>query len=192
MLLLDAYNRLLQAAGELKVDEIDDTHPMHLQIVDALRTKSTSIQARGWWFNKYTITLTPDGAGNVTIPPGLLSFDGQMHYGYDKVILKGNTLIYQRDRTPVVGVSVKASLIEEWEFTTLPQTAAEFVLIDACLTVAESFDADPTKLQTLAARRQEAFAAFHAEHVRQSNVNMLENHSMNHKMHRAMQHPRIK
>ena len=187
MLLQDAYRRLLQAAGELRVNTIPSNHPMFLQCQQALNTNITTMQTRGWWFNKYTTSFTTDATGNAPLPANMLSFDARIGYGYDKVILKGTSLINQRTRQPVISQVVRATIIEKWDFQDLPESAAEFITADACLSLAESFDADATKLQTLTTRKQEAYVSLHAEHVRQSAVNMLETPSMHNKLYRANQ-----
>lgn len=184
MQLLVAYNRLLQAAGELKVELIDGLHPMHEQVMAVLDNTTVQCQLPGWWFNKYRQDLTYP----YTIPSNL-DIRGWRR-GYDPVLVVGQNVYELATRKPVTDPTITVEVIESVEFTSLPEVFAEWVVCSAEFELARTFDADGNKIQLMAQAMSRSFSHVHATNVRNANVNMLRTPSMIQKFNQSMQYPR--
>lgn len=175
---LTAVNRVIRGAGESAVEVLDNTHPLQAQAISMLDETSQLEQNQGWWFNSYSTTLQPDGiTGIITVPAGTVKLLPYDNYD-DQLILRGTTVFDKYNRTTNIARAVPALLVEQWDFEDLPETFATWIAAKAEFNIAKAFNADSTRLQTLAMAVADAKVPMHKEHVQHSRVNMLDNPSM--------------
>lgn len=182
MQLLTAINDLLRAAGESKIEALDGDHPLQEELEEILLRITQREQNQGWWFNQYYAVLPADaGTGVVAVPAGTVKVIPK-EWNDRNLILKGLELFDKTDRSTNIGRSVPALLTEQWDFIDLPESFAEYVVAMASIVVAETYNADPLKLQSLGNQLALAKQEMHKEHVQLSKVNMLETASMGNKL----------
>lgn len=176
MTLLEAINRLLVSTGESEIDAVDATHPLQAVCLSTINKISNRKQARGWWFNTRVLTLEPSvdvgpTLGKLVVDPIYTEVQPtQRNLPY---IAQGGFLFDTSTNADVEDESVEIRAIERITFEDLPESFADAVACAAALSFATTYDADPTKLQTLNAERNAAEAILNMEHTRMSRVNLF-------------------
>lgn len=176
---LDAVNDLLATVGEFPVASVSDPNPLVGSARRILAQTLTREQSRGWWFNRRKLTL--EAGTNLTyplrveLPATVLSVDP---YWRHKDYVQRGTFLYDRtEGTYDIGESVECDVIEELTIDQLPASAAAYFVSLACVRFSKAYDGDASKLRSLETEVQLARVPFHAEHVRNSDVNLYESGS---------------
>lgn len=73
----DAVNRLLVARGVTPVVDIDSGHPDVKAARLLLAAHKQIISGKAWWYNTETATLSPDSAGKIRLPAGVVGLDNE-------------------------------------------------------------------------------------------------------------------
>jgi hypothetical protein len=163
---------MLSTLGEAPLNSIEEDHPMVASGVRQLRVVSYREQAKGWWFNKETVTLQPDAAtGEVFVPGDCISVDPTDPYTH--LVQRGRRLYDPTKQTYKLPNSVPVNMTRFVPFDDLPPTAAVYIGTSAVLMFQKSYDADPNKTRQLVADRGEALVALNSEHIRSMDVNIL-------------------
>lgn len=72
---LRIINAMLRIIGESAVDSLDTAHPDVVSAAEVLDSNKEEILGQGWWFNKFTVTLTRDINGIIHVPANTMSLD---------------------------------------------------------------------------------------------------------------------
>lgn len=72
---LDVVNDMLGLLGEAGVNSLDTEHPLVARGLAYLKVANAREQARGWWFNTESVTLTPTADGEIILPQETLQVD---------------------------------------------------------------------------------------------------------------------
>lgn len=177
---LDVVNDMLATLGESPLNAIEDDHPMVAAGVRALKVASWREQAKGWWFNKETVTLAPDADGYIMTPADAISVDPVSPS--NEFVQRGRRLYNPSTTSYKFTASVECKLIRSVPFEDLPPSAAAYVAQCAILAFQTSFDADPGKVREIKQSRADALMALNAEHIRNQQVNLLYRPSMQAKL----------
>jgi hypothetical protein len=170
---LSVVNEMLGQIGELPVNSLDTPHPSIPACLLALDSHMTRIQAEGWWFNTEYPTLTPQaGTGLVLLPNNTLAADSITPY--PELSARGARLYNNTESTYVFSAPVKVKLRRFLDFDELPYTARFYIASSAKLAFQSEQDGDSTKTRKLAADKSEHYVAFHAEHIRAIQANMID------------------
>ncbi len=169
--ILDAVNDIIAGVGESGLAALDDSHPLEADAQRVLTRISRRIQSRGWWFNKRKITLTQDVGGKVPVSSSYLSVDP---VNRSLPLAQRSGFLFDMDEnTDVLNADVECVVIDYLAFPDLPETAAAYIQAAACLQFFKNYDGDGTKLRVMADDEQRARESFHAEHIRNSDVNLF-------------------
>lgn len=181
MQILTAVNDLLRAVGESQVTALTVGHPLEDDLTAIVLRVAAREQNQGWWFNQYYKLLPAELDGTVPVPAGTVKVLPKAYQ--DRYLIQKGLFVFDKNgQTDVIGRDVPAILVTQWDFEDLPESFAEYVSAMAQIVAAESYNADPLKLQSLTGQLAIAKATMHKEHVQNAKVNMLETASMGTKL----------
>lgn len=167
---LDIINAMLGVNGESPVSSADSNDPAAIQASNALTRVDKKVQARGWYFNKEDITLSPNLTGEVILPQNTLSadpVDTRSQY------VKRGTRLYDRENnTYNIDADVECTLVLQLEIDELPEAAAAYIMDKAVKEYYEDDDGDDSKAKKLQNRESESFAYLQREQLANEDVNI--------------------
>lgn len=173
---LDAVNDLLASVGEFPVDSLSDPNPLVASSQRILAQTLRRAQTRGWWFNSRDRVL-PVGTDpafplRVQIPTDALSVDPVRRTS--DFVQRGGYLFDRKLGTFDIGSDVECHTKDLLPIQDLPETAAAYFTALACIRMSKAYDGDTAKLKTLEQEAMMAREPFHAEHIRNCDVNLFE------------------
>lgn len=178
---LDIVNECLATLGELPLLELDDEHPLTASALNALRVASMREQAKGWWFNKERVTLTPTvGDGHIVLPGDTIRIDPtdeSLNYTARGGKLYQNFAAAGVDKYKFTQ-PVNCWLVRQLPFADLPPTAQDLISTAAVIQFQRNHDGDRTKMEALQGDYRMAYMVLNAEHIRNVNANRLRSPSL--------------
>jgi len=167
---LEIVNAMLAVNGEAPASSVESTNPAVIQAVNALDRLNKKVQARGWWFNKETIMLSPDTDGIVVLPQNTLSVDPvDPNSPY---VQRGESLYDRINNTRVISEQVNCRLKLLLDVEEVPETAAAYLMDKACKEYYTDDDGDEQKIRNLEKREAESYAYFFREHLANEDTNI--------------------
>lgn len=174
MLKLTVVNRMLKTLGERSLTSLTDSHRMLGDCLDTLAEVSTSIQAKGWWWNMEQVTLLPSTVDSaIYLPNDCLSVRMEDR----EVAKRGNRLYDLDDGGYEFSGEVRLELIRDVEFEDLPELGADYIAAVAVMRFQINFDADRNKLEVAAQDVQRTLEACNAEHTRNRRANFIKSNT---------------
>lgn len=162
---LEVINHVLNTVGEDPVSSPTSNHPSAAAARVTIDRLSKELQIRGWWFNKeYALTLLPNGDGHIILPSNTLKAiitDPQATF-----VWRGSKLYDPVNHTFNIGESVTIDIVVQLELEDMPESAATFLKHKAAYDFYVNDDGDREKSNELEKRVGDAWAVFHAEHLR--------------------------
>jgi hypothetical protein len=133
---LEAINIILQAAEEAPVQSLALTGLYPLDKAKGILSEaSAAVQSTGWKFNsEEDFSVSPDGAGQITLPANMLRFDVAPSNSY-KAVQRGTRLYDAQSHSYVFSGAVKGTAVFLLSWDELPQPARYFVAIKAARTM---------------------------------------------------------
>ena len=169
---LDVINECLASQGETPLNSLDDEHPYVSSARRMLRVANGREQAKGWWFNRETLTLTPDPQSNfIYIPEDTISVDPTSQWTH--LVQRGRRLYDPQGAGYAIGKQVSVTLLRLIPFEELPLPAAAYISLCAQRDFQKAFDADRMKVEQIYRELQEALMTLRAEDIRNAGVNLL-------------------
>jgi hypothetical protein len=171
MLQLTVVNDMLGTMGEAPLNAIDDPHPYRSACISILGTVNREFQARGWWFNREALTLSPGALdGGIYLPGDAISVrteDRNYVQRYRRLYnLDGGTYVFDKDQDVTV--------IRLVPFEHTPELYAAYAAAEATMRFQKRYDGDSDKTRTLKEERNNAQIAAMAEETRQVKANLIE------------------
>jgi hypothetical protein len=174
---LDVVNECLGTMGELPQNALDDDHDLIASARRAFKTVNLREQAREWWYNSETVTLQRDADNYIFVPGDAIRCDPQDPYKH--LVQRGRRMYDPTKATYKLDVSaLPVYLVRLVEFEDLPPSAQIVISIATQLKFMVAYDSDQVKYRQLVADYQEAYAIMNAEHIRNSDTNLLNNPSV--------------
>lgn len=172
---LDAVNEMLGAIREAPVSSLDSELSEEAALaLSILRKTSRDVQKRGWhWNTDRDVTLTRDVDGKITLPVSTLQV--QFHPSIETMpAQRGQVLWDPRTATDVWTSDLVASqVIRELPWTSLPNSARDYVCARAARSFSKRSSASPSVVQEATLEEQRTYAELHAEELRTSRYNAL-------------------
>lgn len=169
---LTVVNDALALLGELPMNTLDTGHPLVPRALAELANANTRVQATRWWFNTENLTLSPQaGSGEILVPNDTLACDPLDPCA--AVALRGNKLYNLNTQSVVWSSPVAVRLHREIPFEDAPITARSYIAALALRTFQRNYDGDSSKTRDLKQDEQTAYIAMNAEHIRNTQANML-------------------
>ncbi len=168
-MLLTAVNDILSTRGLYPVDSLDTSHREVNEALRVIRKEQDAMLAQGWWFNTETVTLNPSADGRIYVPANTLAvrnLDPRYVVYLDNVSLRhADGYLFTRP--------VTIGRVYELGFNDMPILARRLISAGATRWAQLTYDGDSTKAQMLDRHYMEAYAAFNAEHIRNTRYNNL-------------------
>jgi len=169
---LEVINQMLGVMGELPVNTLSSPHTIVSAGLQELENESIRVQARGWWFNQETPTLTPQSGTNfINLPNNTLQVDTLTQF--PEVAARGTRLFNATTSSYEFTAPVDVRLTRYLDFDELPYLARFYVAAGAKLAVQSNYDGDGTKMRKLSQDQSVAYSELHAEHIRSRRANLI-------------------
>lgn len=179
---LEVLNAMLGVNGETPVSSESSNNPAAIQASNLLNRVDKKVQARGWWFNKEVLTLSPNASGEIVLPQNTLSVDPiDVSSPYAQ---RGKRLYDRSNATYTINKSVKVDIVVRLDIDELPESAASYIQDKACKEYYSDEDGDAQKISDLAQRERESYAYLHREDLSNKNIN-IRNSTMGTRLHYA-------
>lgn len=167
---LSVVNLMLDTMGELPLNSLTDTHAMLATALEKLDETNRAVQAKGWWFNLETVTLTPSNIDQgIYLPNDCLEIRtpsrNYVQRGDRVYNLDGGSFEFDADMT--------IDLIRLVEFEDLPEVAATYISRMAVHAFQTSYDGDTAKTRTLEAAITLALVDINSAHTRNRRSNFI-------------------
>ena len=172
---IDAINEMIGYIGESPIDSTDNdytSHPLYESALRILTSTNRAVQSRGWWFNTREVTLTPTANAIAIDPDVYLSVSMKDIYA-DRYTVRNEALYDLTNGTATISDTLEATVRELVAFEDLPETAAQYVMAEAATRFVKTYDGDAAKLREVKEDAAKAFVFFHADHIRNSKVNVF-------------------
>lgn len=131
---LDAVSEILLSINELPIDIDDDIQNVHIaSIVNKhLNIAKRKILKKGWYFNEYSVELSPDINGHISVSENYLSVDGGTDY--PNVIMRDWKLFDKDTFSYVFDGSLTIDVIENMDFEDIPsESLASYIVATALM-----------------------------------------------------------
>lgn len=136
---LEAINIVLEAVGEAPIDDIlDATFEEAIRAQSYINRATKNLQAKGWWFNRVTVTLTPDGSGYITPPAGYIKLESVQEYRNGSIQIVGGKLFDRFNNTNIFTSKITATFIIAINFEDMPYYAKDYVAKYAAVQMQEA------------------------------------------------------
>lgn len=169
---LDAVNIILSSIGADPINTIDTE--VDVDVANAVRMLdrvSRDIQRRGWDFNTYTITLTPDVLTNKILwIPTIISFQTADGGTYAK---RGDYLFDVTRQSFEFTNDIPITAIMALDFEDLPDAFRNYIAARAAMNFQTHFMGDAALSQDLAYAVQEAYQDIVSYDMNMGDYNML-------------------
>lgn len=174
---LDVVNSCLGTLGELPVNALDDEHPLIAAARKVFKEVCYREQARQWWYNTEIVNLKRDADSFIYVPADAIRCDP---VDDSKNFIQRGRRLYDPEQgrnTYVMDRDVTCWLVRFLPFEDLPVAAAIAISYATQLSFMQSYDADGNKYQQISRDARDAYMILNAEHVRNSDTNLLQRHT---------------
>ena len=177
---LDVVNSCLASMGQAPLLNLTRPNRVTLLALDYLSKMNRRAQLRGWWFNTFTKEVTPNATTyrvDDQLPENMLSLRAAPDHS--SVTLRAPGILYTQDNEPVT-YPIFLTFVVEIPFVGLPPVAQDAIEERTVRSFSGRISGDaPTEQEqdTL-----DSLTALMAEHIRNSNVNILNRPELAQKM----------
>jgi Tail tubular protein len=161
---LDVINAMLASMGQASLNSLTEANSFKDTGLNNLDLCQRRILSRGFWFNVEERQLTPDLAGEITVPNDTIEL---RNIGQNKYVRRGRKVYDQRRRSYLFESSIKVEVTFDIDFDDLPTLAQDYISAVALYEFQLKYDADETKTRRLNQRKTEAWAALNSEDITQ-------------------------
>jgi hypothetical protein len=171
MLLLTVINDCLGTMGEAPLNAVDDAHPFRGACVSILNTVDREFQAKGWWFNRESLTIEPSPVdGFIYLPGDAISVRTE-----DRNLVQRYRRLYNLDGgTYVMTAKQDLTIIRLVPFAETPELYATYAAAETVLRFQKRYDGDSDKTRSLTQERNEARIAANSEETRNAKANLID------------------
>ncbi len=178
---LAAVNNILINMGETPISSLVGDLPLDASKArDTLSEVSEEIQLVGWFWNRETLTLTPDGLGNINLPVNTLSVKPYQHSATIKYTMRNNKIyrIADGNSGDVFTDGLKVTLTSFLDFVDMPPVARRYVAVRAARVFQARELGDELLLREDSVDERTALAACRAEENENSRRNLKQSASI--------------
>lgn len=162
---------MLATLGEAPLNSLTDPHTFKGACLERLATRTSTLQADGWWFNREQLTIAPNiGDSKLYLPGDVVNV---MVEGKPNLVQRGRYLYDTVAGTNLFDYSVTATVIRLLPFEELPEIVAEYIAAYVTLSFQTDFDGDGNKQRRLENIFADSRIAFNAEATRQAKYNLV-------------------
>jgi hypothetical protein len=121
---LEAYNLILAVAGEEPISDLGTRDYVVGLIGSTFETTKRRILAQGHAFNTDEIELSPDSAGEVRVPVGVMRL--RFRAGFDDLTVR-NGVVWDRAKAAPVATPVRVLATRDVPFEQVPEAFAHWI-----------------------------------------------------------------
>lgn len=181
---LNAVNEMLAAIGESPLENIEIMPPSGHTARLILNQTSAAIQTEGHWFNQEgSYRLVPDAAGEINLPPNILSVDATDDT--IDVIARGSRLYDKTRQSYTFDSAVECDVILLLPWEELPPVARWYITAAATELFCESFPGSPGVTEARDRNLRRALASFRRAEVENGDYSLLKNTSIQYNLRRT-------
>lgn len=173
---IDAINEMIGYVGESAIDATDSdyaSHPLYESALRILTNTSRYVQSKGWWFNTRETTLVP-ASGTIALDSDVYLSVAAKNLYREQYAVRDDKLYDMTNGTFTITSNVQVVIRELVPFEDLPETAAQYVMLAAAVRFVKTYDGDRSKLTEVKEDAAMAYIPFHADHIRNSHVNLFQ------------------
>lgn len=175
---LDIVNDMLATMGITPLNELNEDNPDVAGCRRIISQESSKIQQKQWWFNKERIDLFPDALSKfIYIPADAIRCNPIRKPPRMPVVVRGRRLYDTDKNTYQFDEMIECWVVRNIPFNDLPLSAQVVVSMASVRRFQQSFDADRSKLEQINIDFQMAMADLNAEHIRNTDVNLIRKNS---------------
>lgn len=174
MQILTVVNDMLGTLGEAPLNTLTDAHTYRGACLSTLDKVNKATQAKGFWYNRENLTLTPNPLDfKLYLPGDTINVRCAVE---PALVQRGNLLYDTFNGTPLfdAGKSVDVILVRLIPFEQLPEIAAWSIAADAILYFQRAYDGDAQRTRELALVADAARLPLNAEETRQLRANLID------------------
>ena len=123
---LDAVNLILPALGEHPVTSLDVAHPTLAILLPIMEQKRRELLGKGWWFNSFKYTVSPNVEGEIPVPVDTIEFITD-----NGAIVRGGLLFNPATYSSVFTSDVTGNLITDVPYDECPDSIQGVILYSA-------------------------------------------------------------
>ena len=171
---LTVVNACLKTLGELRVNGLDEDHSMVPEAREAFALCNVKEQARRWWFNCETITLTRDVDGSVYAPADTI----ELYPESSSYVQRGRRIYHTGSYGTEPGfnfpeATVRCYIVRLVPYEDLPVAAQNLILYATQLEFMAGYDADSNRYQQITQQYRDAYVTLTADHIRSAKANLF-------------------
>lgn len=122
---LAIVNACVSAQGQKPLNSLSDRHPLMAAIQAKITELRKSVLARGWWFNREPITLSPGVDQRIVLPGDCLSARA---LDRSRILAARGTLLYDiTNGTDLFATDVDAIIVRDLPIEQVPSQAADYI-----------------------------------------------------------------
>lgn len=140
---LQAVNTLLAVIGESPVNSIDEGHASAVMAQNTLEEVRSAVGVQGWDWNTEKRTLTPNAAGNLVAPSGVLRATFNRDATTDRFTLRGGKVYNLTLGTAVFTSPMDLEVIVDLAWDDLPEEARRYITIRSSRLFGDRVVGDP-------------------------------------------------
>ncbi len=178
---LSVVNSCLALMGEVPVEALTEDHDFIPAALRVLDDTSRTVQSKGYWFNTESLTVEPDEDGYINLPGDVVSVRITDH----EYIKRGAKLYDRANGTDVFEDAVTMQVIRELPFDELVAEAQTFIGLKTEYKFQMTYDGDSTKTRQLLSDMTEARIELNRAHIRNTRLNVIDNHVRLSRLHRT-------
>ncbi len=169
MQVLTVLNNMLGLLGETPLASLEEPHAFKGAGLSLLDQENRIIQARGWWFNTESITLTPMLNGRISLSGDTINVRTD-----DRNVVQRGRYLYDVDNgTDLFTEPVCVLLIRLVPFEATPESAAAYIAACASRRFQLLYDGDSLKARDLADQEARTSAWAKVEDTRNKKANLI-------------------
>lgn len=166
---LDIVNSMLRTIGVGGLTSTDTQHPDYMEALQVLKDVKTGMNKLGYWYNTSYPTLALNTTGEIILPANTLHCDPVDRS--NNYVKRGSKLFDQDNQTFIFTDTVQVKLVLDLSIDEMPETPKDYLRAAAREEFYSDNDGDLGRLDRLTRRRQEKWAEFYREHIRNRDIN---------------------
>lgn len=170
---LTVVNSMLATMGEAPLASLEEPHTFKGAALTFLDRNSKVTQARGWWFNMESLTLSPMLNKRILLANDIIG----IRTSDSKIVQRGQYLYNLNGGTDQFDAAVKLIAIRNIPFESLSETVSDYIGWKAAHQFQLDYDGDSTRTRELEKLRDEAYIVVRADDIRNKQVNMIESNT---------------
>lgn len=172
---LEAVNSMLLAIGEAPVAQLENSGLGDAATARSrLTLVSRRVQKRGWsWNTDYNLSLPIDSNGYVNLPNDCLRFNPTGAFDQAKLVQRGTQVYDAWNNTFVFTTTLTADVVHFLDFSILPETARQAILLAATVDFQAGFVASDSLDKFILRDAQMAWAELISDEVENLDCNIF-------------------